>query len=205
VDWLRIVQDKGKWTFVVLKTQGISWTADSLSVYQQRLCYMELWSCLGYEICLETSIPNVFSFFAICTYKSSSLLHEIFVCNLTNTIPCKFVAMIPAVSSCRCLFTLSITHSLTTWSVEIEIHNELLKLRRSVCLFVCKFDNGEIPFVALEGRIQNLLHISRLTDNWLANFSSSHSCRSENVSQFPWALTQIKCYKLQNTTLTMLL
>jgi hypothetical protein len=142
---------------------------------------MESWSYLGHEICLETSIPTVYPLFAICTCKSNSLFYEIFISNLTNTIPCKFVSMIPAVSLFRCLFVLSITHSLTTWSVEIEIHKpyELVKLRRSVCLFVCKFDNGEIPFVAVAGRIQNFLRISRLTDNCLVNVFCSHSCGSE--------------------------
>lgn len=150
-------------------------------------------------MCLETSIPTVFSLFAIGTCRSNSLFYEIFVSNLTNTIPCKFVATIPAVSLFNCLFPLSIAHSLTTWSVEIEIHKpyELVKLRRSVCLFVCKFDNGEIPFAAVAGRIQNLLRISRLMDNCLANFFTSHSCRSVRMS--------INTKKvLQNMTLTML-
>ena len=163
---------------------------------------------LWYEICLETSIcdmkyaletniPTVFSLFAIGTCRGNSLFYEIFVCDLTDTIPCKFVAMIPAVSLYRCLFTLSIAHSLTTWSVEIEIHKpyELVKLRRSVCLFVCKFDNGEIPFAAVAGRIQNLLCISGLMGNCLPNFFSSHSCRSVRVS-----INKKKV--LQNMTLT---
>ena len=152
-----------------------------------------------YEICFETSIPTEFSLFAIGTCRSSTLFYKTFVCNLTNTIPYKFVATIPAVSLFRCLFTLSIAHSLATWSVEIEIHKpyELVKLRRSVCLFVCKFDNGEIPFATVAGRIWNLLRISRLTDNCLANLFSSHSCGSVRTSINTNEV-------LQNMTLTML-
>lgn len=36
--------------------------------------------------------------------KATLYFTKYFVCNLTNTIPCKFVAMIPAVSLFRCLF-----------------------------------------------------------------------------------------------------
>lgn len=138
------VQGKCKWASVVHKRQGITWPAEWISTYQEWLGDIELWIYLWYEICLETNTPTAFSLFAIGTCRSNSLFYEIFVCYLTNTIPCKFVAMIPAVSLFCCLFTLSITHSLSTRSVEIEIHKpyELVELRRSVCLFVCKFDSG---------------------------------------------------------------
>jgi hypothetical protein len=53
--------------------------------------------------------------------------------------------MIRAVALSHRSFTPSVTHSLTTWSAEIEIHTpyEVAKLRCSVCLFVCKFDCGK--------------------------------------------------------------
>lgn len=172
------------------KRQGVTWPAEWISTYHEGHGDTELWIYLWYEICIETSIPTEFSLFAIGTCRSNTLFYNIFVCNLTNTIPYKFVAMIPAVSLFRCLFTPSIAHSLATWSVEIEIHKpyELVKLRRSVCLFVCKFDNGEIPFATVAGRIQNLLGMSRLTDNCLVNLFSSRL--------YAWALIQRKCCKI---------
>lgn len=131
-------------------------------------------------------------------YKSRSLLYRIFVYNLTDKIACKFEAMIPAVALSHCSFTLSITHSLNTWSVEIEIHTpyEVAKLRCSVCLFVCKFDNGEIPSAA-DGGKQNTELPSYFSFNGQLTFELffPHSRVSGKCPAFPSGIKTEKTCK----------